>query len=241
MYDSAQTGVYGKLPAYGDFVSRNLHASFLDPWDEWLQHYVSASREQLGDRWLDIYLTSPIWRFVLSSGVIDEGNWAGIIMPSVDRVGRYFPISLVRPVSAGSSPIYFFASQAQWYEQIEASCLLALDGQIDVDELTSSIDEINLTEYDAYLPTSNLGDNGAFILGLPDAGPSAVSMGLPYVLDATLSTSFSSFSVWQTEGSEVVSPLMFCCQGLPPISGLASMLDGQWQLRNWKIPYNLNS
>lgn len=239
MVDAGQTGVYGKLPAYGDFVSRNLQASFIDPWDEWLQHYVSASREQLGEQWLDIYLTSPIWRFVLSSGVIDDNKWAGIIMPSVDRVGRYFPISLARSLPADTSPVYFFVSQAYWYEQIEASCLLALDGQIDVDELVSSIDEINLTAYDAYLPTSNLGDSGAFILGLPDGDQGAV--GVSYALDAALSTGFSSFSVWQTEGSEVVSPLMFCSQGLPPISGLASMLDGQWQLRNWKIPYNLKS
>ncbi|MDH5354765.1 MAG: type VI secretion system-associated protein TagF [Gammaproteobacteria bacterium] len=241
MHDAVQTGVYGKLPAYGDFVSRNLQASFINPWDEWLQHYIFTSREQLGNQWLDIYLTSPIWRFVLSSGVIDDKKWAGIIMPSVDRVGRYFPLSLARPIPAETAAIHFFVSQTRWYEQLESSCLLALNGQIDVDELVSCIGEINLTAYDAYLPTSNVGDNGAFILGLPDSDQSSVSVGLPYLLEATLSSGFTSFSVWQTEGSEVVSPLMFCCQGLPPISGLTSMLDGQWQLRNWKIPYNLKS
>jgi len=52
--------------------------------------YVASSKEQMGDEWLDTYLTSPIWRFVLSSGVIDTQHWAGIMLPSVDQVGLSF-------------------------------------------------------------------------------------------------------------------------------------------------------
>ena len=62
---------------------------------------------------------------------------------------------------------------------------------------------------------------------------------MPYMLNAALTTSLSSFSLWKTAGSQLVSPIMFSCQGLPPIGGIASMLDGQWQQRDWKIPYNL--
>jgi len=91
MTTEMQTGLYGKLPAYGDFIFRNLNSSFITPWDEWLQHFISGTQEQIGEGWLDIYLTSPIWRFVLSPGVIDNKMWAGLMMPSVDRVGRYFP------------------------------------------------------------------------------------------------------------------------------------------------------
>ena len=67
----------------------------------------------------------------------------------------------------------------------------------------------------------------------------AMNNALPYLLNASLTTALSSFSLWQTSGSELVSPVLFSCQGLPPIGGIASMLDGQWQQRNWKIPYNL--
>ena len=30
----------------------------------------------------------PIWRFVLLPGLIGSNGWAGVLMPSVDRVGR---------------------------------------------------------------------------------------------------------------------------------------------------------
>jgi len=56
-----------------------------------------------------------------------------------------------------------------------------------------------------------------------------------------LSADLSSFSLWQTSGSELIAPSLFCCQGLPPVGSVAAMIDGQWQARNWKIPYNLNS
>ena len=68
---TTQTGVYGKLPANGDFLMRNLPSGFVNSWDQWLQQFMSSTGECIGQEWLDIYLTSPIWRFVLSSGVDD--------------------------------------------------------------------------------------------------------------------------------------------------------------------------
>lgn len=239
MRDTKLTGIYGKLPAHGDFIFRNLSPAFINQWDEWLQMYVSASREQIGEDWLDIYLTSPIWRFVLSSGVIDEKIWAGVIMPSVDRVGRFFPVSIVKPLASHQSAVNFLFSQQQWYQQIESYCLTALDGKMDVDGLDSSINHLQQDTREAYQSTSNLGEQGAFIIGLDESPGANINEALAYLFDASLSNQGSSFSLWQTEGSELIGPLIFCTQGLPPVSGIAAMLDGQWQKRNWKIPYNL--
>ncbi len=241
MRTDSPIGLYGKLPAYGDFLSRNLNSDFLQPWDEWLQYYVSASREQIGDGWLDIYLTSPIWRFVLSAGVIDGQNWAGLIMPSVDRVGRYFPISIVKSLSANLSPVHFLFSEQAWYEGIESLGLLALEENIDVDELIVSADEIALEPQATYQPTNHLGEPGGYVMGFAETDQECLIAGLPYLLDASLSAGLSSFSLWQTPGSELIASSIFCCQGLPPVGGVAAMIDGQWQARNWKIPYNLNS
>jgi type VI secretion system protein ImpM len=81
-------GVYGKLPARGDFVSRRMGRSFVDAWDDWLQQAIPASQLALGDRWLDFYLTSPIWRFALGAGCCGPNTVVGVMMPSVDKVGR---------------------------------------------------------------------------------------------------------------------------------------------------------
>jgi len=234
-----QTGLYGKLPSYGDFIFRNLNSSFINPWDEWLQHFISGSKEQVGEDWLNIYLTSPIWRFVFSPGVIDEQTWAGLIMPSVDRVGRYFPISIVRPFAGYVSPVNILKQQQGWYQQVEDHCLQALDGKIDADELIDLLNACTVLPEDYYLPTGHLGEMGPQIFGLEENEDAAIDALLPFWLNASLGTGLSSFSIWQTAGSELISPMLFCCQGLPPIGGVGSMLDGQWQQRNWKIPYNL--
>src|SRR5664279_3439708 len=85
-------GWYGKLPTLGDFASRRLEADFIEPWDLWLGEGLQGQRESMGDAWLDAYLQSPPWRFLLMPGVLpgfDAGLIvAGVLMPSVDRVGR---------------------------------------------------------------------------------------------------------------------------------------------------------
>ena len=238
MISDAKIGLYGKLPAYGDFIFRNLNTSFISPWDEWLQHFISGSQEQMGDDWLDIYLTSPIWRFVLSPGVIDSNMWAGLLMPSVDRVGRYFPISLVKPFAENINPVKFLLEQKEWFDSLEVQCLSALDGSIDADALIERVNTNQKLSSEIYQPTFNLGEMGPMLFGLK-TDDNAMHNALPYMLNAALSSSLSSFSLWQTSGSQLISPILFSCQGLPPIGSIASMLDGQWQQRDWKIPYNL--
>lgn len=93
-------GWYGKLPTLGDFASRRLEADFIEPWDHWLAEGIAALRTAQPDAWLDAYLQSPTWRFVLMPGVIGEQALAGVLMPSVDRVGRYFPFTAVQALPA---------------------------------------------------------------------------------------------------------------------------------------------
>lgn len=238
MNTDLQTGLYGKLPAYGDFIFRNLDSTFITPWDEWLQHFISGSQEQMGDDWLDIYLTSPIWRFVLSPGVIDNKMWAGLMMPSVDRVGRYFPISLVKPFAGNVTPVKFMLEQSQWFDALETQCLSALDGSVDADVLIEAVNNIELSVNECYQPTFNLGEMGPMLFGL-NSSDDQLQVALPYILNAALTSGLSSFSLWQTSGSQLISPMLFSCQGLPPIGSIASMIDGQWQQRDWKIPYNI--
>ncbi len=52
-------GFYGKLAGRGDFVSRGLPNTFVEPWDAWLASGMRASQDELGAAWLDAYLTSP--------------------------------------------------------------------------------------------------------------------------------------------------------------------------------------
>ncbi|MEZ5480332.1 MAG: type VI secretion system-associated protein TagF [Thiolinea sp.] len=77
-------GYYGKVPVQGDFVTHGLPRSFRDPWDVWLQTAMQASRDRLGERWMDYYLTCPLYRFVLSSGYL----WQPDVHRGADAFGR---------------------------------------------------------------------------------------------------------------------------------------------------------
>ena len=87
-------GFYGKVASRGDFIERNLPKDFQRSWDAWLSAGLQTSRQQLGEHWLDAYLTSPLWRFALAPGVCGSEAMTGVLMPSIDRVGRYFPLTI---------------------------------------------------------------------------------------------------------------------------------------------------
>lgn len=93
-------GWYGKLPAAGDFMTRRLPADFVDWWDRWLQAGIAHSRAELGEQWSDLYLTFPVWRFLLPVDSHLASARCGVLMPSVDRVGRLFPLTVCQSLSA---------------------------------------------------------------------------------------------------------------------------------------------
>jgi type VI secretion system protein ImpM len=98
-----RVGFFGKLPARGDFVRAGLPRGFVDPWDGWLQRVLPASGAILGDAWEPAWLEAPVWRFALPPDLCGPEPVWGIWMPSVDSVGRYFPLTLARIGGTGSA------------------------------------------------------------------------------------------------------------------------------------------
>ena len=228
-------GLFGKLPAHGDFIYRDLPSNFINAWDAWLQGFVGSSREQIGDQWLDVYLTSPIWRFAFSEGVIDQYAWAGIVLPSVDRVGRYFPFSVATRLPGGTNPLALI-NQSSWFESIEAAALSGLDGQLNIDGLVEEINRAPLNPKSTHLPAAQQsGKLGTVVkMSAEEDQPQVV---FPQLLDAVLKESLSSYSVWSTQGSQLIEPCMFYTRGLPQMRGVAAMMDGHWEHWGWHEPY----
>jgi len=93
-----EVGFCGKLPNRADFVIRRLPLAYVEPWHDWLAATLAATRDALGPDWLDAYLYGPIWRFALPAGIAGPAAIAGTLMPSVDSVGRYFPLTIALAV-----------------------------------------------------------------------------------------------------------------------------------------------
>jgi type VI secretion system protein ImpM len=236
---TAPTGFYGKLPSLGDFVTRRLPAQFVQPWDLWLREAMAASQAQLAQDWLDHYLTSPLWRFVLSPGLAGQDGWAGVLMPSVDRVGRYFPLTLARPLSPGANP-YRTLCRPDWFERAESVALSGLDDAFDLDAFETrglalespepSLEPSVASPSDASAHRAERGGD-AWQMGV--ASPAQLQDACPVLLEQALGELFFAYSLWSTSGSERVAPSLLACQGLPNPAGFAALLAGDWGGRGW--------
>ncbi|HEX5636709.1 MAG TPA: type VI secretion system-associated protein TagF [Gammaproteobacteria bacterium] len=233
------TGLFGKLPAHGDFIHRNLPSDVMNTWDEWLQHYIASSREQMGEAWLNIYLTSPVWRFVFSPGVLDNNSWAGMMIPSVDRVGRYFPFTVLTKLPAKFNPLEFLPQNGAWFDQIENVLIDALETELTVDDIMQSIDTFQINVENAYERNQAVSGNSSQAVKMMSNMDLPQSM-YSFLLDASLRKAHASYSVWSTQGSERVEPCIFSVQGLPAIDGIPAMLDGEWRHWQWNQPYVFN-
>ena len=233
-------GFFGKLPAVGDFVSRRLPRNFLDPWDRWLQAAIASSQEQLGDAWLNNYLTSPIWRFVLSAEVAGPMPYSGIMMPSVDKAGRYFPFTLASILPMDTNLIQIAGNSHAWYEAAEAVALSILDEEPpDIESLDSQIDALGLLapvgvgKSDG-LPRDN-GESGIKPWHVPMGSVTGLMDILPVMMQCLTEKRFGAYSLWWSAGSEQITPAMLICEGLPPVKGYAAMLGGGWDEYGWDV------
>ncbi|MFL5335910.1 MAG: type VI secretion system-associated protein TagF [Geminicoccaceae bacterium] len=210
-------GVLGKLPTNGDFVRRRVPAELAEPLDAWLAQALAASRDQLGEAWLPTYLTAPVWRFALAAGCCGPAA-AGIWLPSVDKVGRYFPCLLVAELSGAPPPTALPWAAEPWYDHLEELALATLGDQLSLEQLEASLDELAAPE----LPE--------IAGGLPWRLPLAAEMLAPLAGLAPIG------SLWWGRGSPAVPPSLLACAGLPPPDAFAAMLDGGFAGRGWTEP-----
>ena len=126
-------GILGKLPSHGDFVRRRVPAELAEPLDAWLARAAAASREALGEGWLEAYLTAPVWRFALAAGCCGPAAAAGIWLPSVDRVGRYYPCLLVTALAARRRRRRCPGLRSAWYDRLEELALAVLGDQLSLE------------------------------------------------------------------------------------------------------------
>lgn len=90
----ATAGLFGKVPARGDFVREKLPRDFTDGWDAWWQRGLAETQARWGADWVDAWLEAPVWRFMLPPGLCGKNGVLGLWLPSVDRVGRYSPLTI---------------------------------------------------------------------------------------------------------------------------------------------------
>jgi type VI secretion system protein ImpM len=218
---AAIPGWYGKLPSLGDFASRRLPVEFIQTWDDWLQDVLGGTRAALGDAWLESYLTMPIWRFVLVPGLVGEGGWAGVLMPSVDRVGRQFPLTVAAPLPSLGAAAHVVFDGADWLARLEEVALAALDVRRGPDDLDRELDTHPLRA-----PSAADRDR---LVGTSRRIPSLEDF--PLLARAKALASWSQHArwkgLWWTRGRIDGEPLMLASALLPTVEEFAWLVEGR--------------
>jgi type VI secretion system protein ImpM len=224
---AAGCGWFGKMAALGDFSSRRLPPEFVQRCDDWLSRGVQASRQQLGERWLQTYLRAPLWRFAWSPGIAGPQWWMGVMMPSVDSVGRYFPLIVAQPCATAPDSGTDHTALQRWMDHVAQAAMHTLQPGTSVERF-----EAHLAQAPAWQATPPQGLPQVQRLVGRDrfsggAHPS-LSLWLEGVASAHLHTQVQGQSLWwlpdggQGGGSLSMGP------GLPAPDHFIDLLQGQW-------------
>ncbi|CAM5185004.1 type VI secretion-associated protein [Bosea thiooxidans] len=219
-------GLFGKLPAKRDFIALNAPSAFLAIYEKWLQGGLTASRLELGPRWQGAYLNAPIWRFWLGSAHAGQ-TVAGAFMPSVDGVGRYFPLTVFAATGTAIPPPEL-DPQDGWFEAVEAFLLRALEPEASFEAVAGRL---------AALPLPNdqhLAAPPADMVRLSDGtiASAAISSGFPERLAALRiedhARAYAHACYLWTIGGPNFEPLALTGQALPDPYLFAGLLTGRF-------------
>ncbi|MDO6590558.1 type VI secretion system-associated protein TagF [Loktanella sp. D2R18] len=189
----ATYGFYGKLPCAGDFVRRGLSQGFVAAWDGWMQKVLMNGKDALGDRWNDCYMSAALWQFGISAGICGQHAVAGVMMPSVDRVGRQFPLCIGLEMN-GSGGAAFVALQPI-FVHLETAALDMLNDNATLAELEQRLAQLPLPEKCDSIGSDVLDAGSIWMAKWDDRQRSVHSADLP-LGDQPVATLFD----WSTKG-----------------------------------------
>ncbi len=217
-------GLFGKLPQKRDFIAVNTPREFMVIWEAWLQGGMSASKIELGSRWLKSYLTTPLWRFWLGADICGFPV-AGVLMPSMDGVGRHFPLSVF---CCGDAADELAAPQdstgSAWYYTLEEYLLSVLEEGVDYDVVLGGLNQLPLIQRrlaavaDERI-TERLGSYFCSAASGDDMGDAFGRLEADH-----LRRRMRGASYWWTTGGEEHAPTVIVAQGMPDPNVMSEMI-----------------
>jgi type VI secretion system protein ImpM len=135
----ACAGLFGKLPARGDFVRENLPRDFTDIWDAWWERGMADTQRRSQEEWQAAWLEAPVWRFMLPPGLCGKNGVLGLWLPSVDKAGRYSPLTIAAAAAGDWLP--YVGAMTSFLVAAEGAGRDALEHDLSPAELLQRIQE----------------------------------------------------------------------------------------------------
>ncbi|CDZ49592.1 type VI secretion system-associated protein TagF [Neorhizobium galegae] len=156
--DADRIGFFGKLPTHGDFVwtglGRKLHGAI----DAWLQSSLEAIQAEFGGQWERRFRSMPSWRFIVEQDLWVPATVAGVIVPSLDRVGRSFPLVVAAQLHGFSGDPRSLCLDDTWFVATEGLAETSARRDFDIDTFTTNLKQLRPPRpgqfYDGVEPSS---------------------------------------------------------------------------------------
>ena len=217
-------GLFGKLPAKRDFVAVNAPRRFLETWEPWLQSSVATAKQTIGTDWVQSYNRAPIWRYWLGADLCGDAL-IGAVMPSVDGVGRAFPLTIFASEDGDGLAPPEIDDNTPWCEDVEALLLSALDAGATLEGITEAMAAVRPPALYARATSSGcreLSDGGILV----DTTDGRASTAFLAARRYGHRRAFASQSFWWTIGGEGFPPCALSYIGLPPPTRFSDFLTG---------------
>jgi type VI secretion system protein ImpM len=173
------------------------------------------------------------------------------MVPSVDRVGRYFPLTVVVELPPETTLVSMPEEAREFFDNTERFIVDTLSAErLDFEAFDSTV--ARLTDYLPLTPASReltLDPSASAMFDaapdsrwqLPIGSASRITVVLQQLLDRRLSQVHDPLVMWWTEGSSLVEPSCVIHRGLPAPESFTAMLDGSWADGQWRsVPVQLD-
>ncbi len=207
-------GYFGKLPTLGDFVHRLLPQDFANGWHEWLQQSMAFAREALADDFLTYYLNCPVWKFLLSPGVCGVQAVAGLTIPSVDKVGRYFNFTLATVLPAGTDPCTYALGNRDGLMELENLALDILEHDYPKEEIELKVRDLSF-QFNAPPAIHHDFETGPDFIRVSKDGAFPFADQAGGLLTHLITQSLGEYSIWWYGQAGQTESQMVVCSGLP--------------------------
>ena len=203
-------GWFGKLPSVGDFVGRGLPSSLREIIYGWISSGMMALAQSQPENWRDAYLVSFVWHFVIHPNIWDKPALSGCLAPSVDKVGRCFPLLVLRSFNkcdVGRT----LPPASRWLHQINAALRDIIGEHTAVDQVLDVLKRqapVDAKEKDSM---TNILDE----LGIVDDASTPLEEWFSWPDLAELFTKRADCSFWWAEPAPNLPPRQIIHHGLP--------------------------
>lgn len=165
-----QLGWYGKLPTAGDFVHRRIDSGRIQFWHQWIEQSLLPYKQAVNEA--HCYPTAPVWNFVLPASLLEGGAFMqmGCLAPSLDRVGRIYPLVITLQIPTQCYQKTLLQGAARYFQQMGRLAYQAIQQRYSVPQFDAFLVELApcMTAM-LHQPLTNVENEGA-ILSILNAG-----------------------------------------------------------------------